>query len=43
MNHRIHNFAAGPAALPTPVLEKMQSELLNFNGTGVSIMEMSDR
>ena len=43
MNHRIHNFAAGPAALPTPVLEKMQSELLNFNGTGVSIMEMSHR
>lgn len=43
MNTRIHNFAAGPAALPTPVLEKMQSELLNFNGTGVSIMEMSHR
>ena len=43
MNHRIHNFAAGPAALPTPVLEKMQSELLDFNGTGVSIMEMSHR
>ena len=42
-SHRIHNFAAGPAALPTPVLEKMQSELLNFNGTGVSIMEMSHR
>ena len=43
MSHRIHNFAAGPAALPTPVLEKMQSELLDFNGTGVSIMEMSHR
>lgn len=43
MNYRIHNFAAGPAALPTPVLEKMQSELLNFNGSGVSIMEMSHR
>ncbi len=43
MSHRIHNFAAGPAALPTPVLEKMQSELLDFNGTGMSIMEMSHR
>ena len=43
MNQRIHNFAAGPAALPTPVLEKMQSELLNFNGSGMSIMEMSHR
>ena len=43
MPHRIFNFAAGPAALPTPVLEKMQSELLDFQGTGVSIMEMSHR
>lgn len=43
MPHRIHNFAAGPAALPTPVLEKMQSELLDFQGTGMGIMEMSHR
>lgn len=43
MNQRIHNFAAGPAALPTPVLQKMQAELLNFEGTGMSIMEMSHR
>ena len=43
MSHRIFNFAAGPAALPTPVLEKMQAELLDFDGTGMSIMEMSHR
>lgn len=40
---RVFNFAAGPAALPLPVLEKMQSELLDFKGTGTSIMEMSHR
>ncbi|WP_189493118.1 3-phosphoserine/phosphohydroxythreonine transaminase [Formosimonas limnophila] len=40
---RVYNFAAGPAALPLPVLEKMQAELLDFNGTGTSIMEMSHR
>ena len=43
MSKRVYNFAAGPAALPTPVLEKMQSELLDFEGTGMSIMEMSHR
>lgn len=40
---RIHNFNAGPAALPLPVLEKVQSELLDFDGTGMSIMEHSHR
>ena len=40
---RVYNFAAGPAALPLPVLQKMQAELLDFNGTGTSIMEMSHR
>lgn len=40
---RAYNFCAGPAALPTAVLEKAQRELLNWQGTGVSIMEMSHR
>lgn len=42
-NHRIHNFSAGPAAIPLPVLQKAQEEFLNFQGTGMSIMEMSHR
>lgn len=42
-NHRIHNFSAGPAAIPLPVLKKAQEEFLNFQGTGMSIMEMSHR
>jgi len=42
-NHRIHNFSAGPAAIPLPVLKKAQDEFLNFQGTGMSIMEMSHR
>ena len=40
---RIHNFSAGPAALPLEVLEQAQSELLNFNNAGMSVMEMSHR
>jgi len=40
---RKYNFSAGPAALPTEVLEQAQSELLDWNGTGVSVMEMSHR
>lgn len=40
---RIHNFSAGPAALPTSVLETVQKELLNFQGAGMSVMEMSHR
>ncbi len=40
---RIHNFGAGPAGLPLPVLEKAQAELLDFKGSGMSIMEMSHR
>ncbi|HYG73549.1 MAG TPA: 3-phosphoserine/phosphohydroxythreonine transaminase [Planctomycetota bacterium] len=40
---RIHNFGAGPAALPLPVLQKAQAELLDYAGTGMSIMEMSHR
>jgi phosphoserine aminotransferase len=37
------NFNAGPAALPHPVLEKVQAELLDYQGRGMSIMEMSHR
>lgn len=40
---RIYNFSAGPAILPEPVLQKAQSELLSFEGTGMSIMEVSHR
>ena len=40
---RIFNFNAGPATLPLEVLEQAQSELLNFKGTGMSIMENSHR
>ena len=37
------NFGAGPAALPLPVLEEVQSELLDFQGTGMSVLEVSHR
>ena len=40
---RAFNFSAGPAALPTAVLERAQRELLDFQGTGMSIMEVSHR
>ena len=40
---RAHNFNAGPAALPLAVLKKAQAELLDFNDTGMSIMEHSHR
>ncbi|KAJ8630863.1 hypothetical protein MRB53_024186 [Persea americana] len=40
---RIFNFAAGPATLPENVILKAQSELFNWRGSGMSIMEMSHR
>ena len=40
---RVHNFNAGPAALPVSVLEQVQSELLDFQNSGMSIMELSHR
>ncbi|MCM3388415.1 3-phosphoserine/phosphohydroxythreonine transaminase [Ureibacillus chungkukjangi] len=40
---RAFNFNAGPSALPLEVLEKAQKELVNFNNSGMSIMEMSHR
>ena len=43
MTHQVYNFYAGPATLPQPALEKAQKELLDYKGTGISIMEMSHR
>lgn len=40
---RVYNFSAGPAMLPTEVLERAREELLDWNGTGMSVMEMSHR
>jgi phosphoserine aminotransferase len=40
---RLFNFSAGPAVLPLPVLERAQAELLNYQGSGSSVMEMSHR
>ncbi|MEI6593598.1 MAG: 3-phosphoserine/phosphohydroxythreonine transaminase, partial [Holophagaceae bacterium] len=43
MSHRMINFYAGPAGLPLPALERAQEELLDFAGTGMSVMEISHR
>lgn len=40
---RVHNYSAGPAALPLEVLEEAQSELLDYRGLGMSVLEMSHR
>lgn len=40
---RIHNFSAGPAALPLDVLKQAQEELVDYHGCGMSIMEVSHR
>ena len=40
---RLFNFNAGPAALPLPVLERIREELLDWRGSGMSVMEMSHR
>ena len=40
---RVYNFAAGPAALPEPVLERAAQEMLDWHGSGTSVMEMSHR
>jgi len=39
----IYNFSAGPAVLPGPVLKKAQEELLNYQASGMSVMELSHR
>lgn len=40
---RVYNFSAGPAALPESVLARAQSEMLDWHGAGMSVMEMSHR
>jgi phosphoserine aminotransferase len=40
---RVFNFNAGPGALPLPVLERIREELLDWRGSGMSVMEMSHR
>ena len=43
MDDRIYNFNAGPATLPLEVLEEVRDEFLDYNGEGMSIIEMSHR
>ena len=43
MADRVYNFSAGPAMLPTPVMEKIQAEFLDYQGLGASIVEISHR
>lgn len=40
---RVYNFSAGPSMLPLPVLEEARKDLVNYKGTGMSVMEMSHR
>ncbi len=39
----VYNFSAGPAVLPTKVLEQVQSSLVDYQGSGMSILELSHR
>lgn len=41
--NRVYNFSAGPSVLPVPVLEKAGKQMLNYEGSGMSVMEMSHR
>jgi phosphoserine aminotransferase len=43
ITHRVHNFSAGPAVLPIPVLEEIQRDLVSLPGVGMSILEVSHR
>ena len=40
---RVYNFSAGPAVLPEEVLREAAEEMLDYQGTGMSVMEMSHR
>ena len=40
---RVFNFSAGPAVLPEEVLQEAAAEMLDYRGTGMSVMEMSHR
>lgn len=42
-NEKIYNYSAGPSIMPQSVLERAQRELLNCNGSGISVMEMNHR
>ncbi len=42
-NERVYNFSAGPSMLPLEVLERAGSEITNYQGSGMSVMEMSHR
>ena len=41
--NQVYNFSAGPSVMPEEVLRQAQAELLNYKGTGLSVMEMSHR
>ena len=43
MSRIVYNFSAGPATLPSAVYGKIKEELTDWNGTGVSVLEMSHR
>ena len=43
MSQRPYNFAAGPAVLPEDVLRQVAAEMLDWHGSGMSVMEMSHR
>jgi phosphoserine aminotransferase len=43
MSQQVYNFGAGPAMLPVPVMQKIQEEWFNFQGLGVSVIEVSHR
>ena len=43
MYDRVYNFSAGPAMMPVPVLEQIRNDLINYQGSGMSVMEMSHR
>ena len=43
MFNRVYNFSSGPAVLPESVLLKAQNDMLNYSGSGMSVMEMSHR
>ena len=43
MSDRVYNFSAGPSMLPLEVLQRAGSEITNYQGSGMSVMEMSHR
>ena len=43
MENRVYNFNPGPSTLPLEVLQTAQKELLDYEGTGMSVMEISHR